>query len=594
MNKGMDGFFARLRARLFYSIALLAAAVATLGSSFTSHAADEIYVVNSYVHGPPLDWSTLVKLRGSDLAITDSLTLGTGAHSVALAPDGVRLWVTVPGEHRIEVVRRGSFELVRSIPLEDEHAPRGIAFSPDGSQVYAGLSGSGQVGVFDAESFERLALIPVGGDPDVVVFTPAGDKAYAIKLQGPSGIAVIDTADFSVASTIDIEGEFLQEAVVSPDGDRLYVTNTQMNRIEVLRTSDDTLLDPIETAMYPRALGISPDGSYLFVGYRSIGRVEMLRLPDGEVVASHEDPEITDARRIAVRPDGSRFYLVDHGNDGAYAFDVMGEAFSRALVRDLNTIPGFQAAPLGLALLPGLLPPVTGSAPPSGPPARRSLALIDCGPCPACFERFCDPRRNPKLDRFLIWEREEEIARSFSRAKLGIKAEDGPLTAAAPLRGPHGDDLYVAALPWSNASCRHCGSILFFNARHEVVARFDGKTEGEALGLDMDVRGSDVAVVSSRRLLRLRQGKVTMNMPLAKELRAEQEVHVTFTADIDGDQRPEILLGTPFADTEQIEHAGRILVIGSRANEVIDTLYGRVRGQGLGRVLPALSAPMMQ
>ena len=580
-----------VRPWLFHMVALIGAIASMVCPVSPSLASDEIYVVNSYVHGPTLDWSTLVKLRGSDLAITDSLTLGSGAHSVALAPDGVRLWVTVPPEHRIEVVHRGSFEPIHGIVLEDEHQPRGIAFSPDGTRAYVGLSSSGQVGVFDAESYERLALIPVGGQPDVVAFTPAGDKAYVVKLQEPSGIAVINTSDFSVPSNIDIDGEFLQEAVVTPDGATLYVTNTMRHRIEVLRTDDDTLLDPIPTGTYPRALGISPDGRYLFVGYRAIGRVEMRRLPEGEVVAAYEDPEITDARRIVVRPDGSRFYMVDHGNDAAYAFDVVGEGFSRALFRDLNTIPGFQAAPLGLALLPGVPPSVTEPAPPSGPPVRRSLALIDCGPCPACFERFCDPRLNPELDLFLVWEREEEIARSFSRAKLGIKAEDGPLASAAVLPGRHGDDLYVAALPWASAGCRNCGSILFFNRKHEVVARIDGKLNGEVLGVDMDVWGSEVAAVSSRRLLRMERGKVSASRPLPKELRADKEVHVAFTADIDGDQRPEILLGAPFADAGQVEHAGRILVVGSRSNEVIDTLYGRSGGEGLGRSLQPLSAP---
>jgi hypothetical protein len=218
----------------------------------------------------------------------------------------------------------------------------------------------------------------------------------------------------------------------------------------------------------------------------------------------------------------------------------------------------------------------------------RALALIDCGPCPACFEKFCDPRVNIDLDRFLIWEREEELARSFSRSKLGLDAADGPLTAAAPVAVRDGTPLYAAALPSASTKWARAGSIVLFDRRHKVVARLDGKAQGEALGRDMDVWGSEIAAVSTRRLLRIDGGKVQFEMPLPKALRAEQEVHVAFTADIDGDKRPEILLGAPRAAAGDIDNAGRVVVIGSKTNQVIDTMYGRVPGQGLGRVLQPL------
>jgi YVTN family beta-propeller protein len=551
------------------------------------NALDEVYVVNSYVHGPPLDWSTLVSLRGSDLEITNSLTLGSGAHSVAPSRDARRLWVTVPPDHRIEIVNRSSFEFIHSIVLEDEHFPRGIVFNPDGTRVYVGLSSSGQVGVFDTDSYDRLALIPVGGDPDVIVFTPTGEKAYVVKLQGPSGVAVIRTSDYHILRTIDIEGEFLQEAVISPDGTKLYVTNTAQHRIEVIRTSDDTLLEPIATLNYPRALGISPDGRYLFIGYRIIGQVEMLRLSDGEIVARYGNPDIVDARRIVVRPDGTRFYLVDHSNDAAYAFDVDGESFSRALIRDLNTLADAQASPLGLALVEsGLWRPEPEL--PRRPLFRGSLGLIDCGPCPACFERFCDPRVNPELDLFLIWESEEEIARSFSRSKLGIDAKDGSISSAATLVSRERTAIYLAALPSADTKWANAGSILFFNRDHKLLARIDGKAKGEALGLDMDVWGNEVVAVSTHRLLRMRKGKIHFEMKLPADLHASRDVQVAFTADVDGDKRPDILLGAPYADAGEIKNAGRILVIGSKTNQVIDTMYGRIQGQKLGRFLQPL------
>ena len=226
---------------------------------------------------------------------------------------------------------------------------------------------------------------------------------------------------------------------------------------------------------------------------------------------------------------------------------------------------------------------------PEPPPElpRESLFLIDCGPCPACFEKACDPRVNLDLDKFLIWDPIGEIAGSFSRSGIGLKTGDGPLKAAAPLKGWK-DPMFIASAPYADSKEADVGAVLFFNKSGVTIFRVDGKVLGERLGIDMDVRGDEAVVVSSQRLMRIKQGKITFEISIEKNLFANRGVHVAFTEDVDGDKRPEILLGTPFAAVGKIKEAGQIQIIGSKSGKVIDVLYGRTNGQRLGGILQSI------
>ncbi|MEW6418916.1 MAG: DUF1565 domain-containing protein [Nitrospirota bacterium] len=232
---------------------------------------------------------------------------------------------------------------------------------------------------------------------------------------------------------------------------------------------------------------------------------------------------------------------------------------------------------------------------PEPPPElpHESLFLIDCGPCPACFERLCDPRVNLDLDQFLIWDPLKKSAESFSRSKLGLKTGDGPLKAAAPLKGWR-DPMFVASAPYADSKEADVGALLFFNKSGDTVVRIDGKIPGERLGLDVDVREDEVVVVSTQRLMRLKQGKVIYEMSFPKNLFTNRGIHIAFTEDMEGDKRPEIILGTPFATVGKIKEAGQIQVIGSKSQKVIDVIYGRTTGQHFGELLQSIDLSLKQ
>ncbi|MBW2430669.1 MAG: hypothetical protein JRF56_17040 [Deltaproteobacteria bacterium] len=222
------------------------------------------------------------------------------------------------------------------------------------------------------------------------------------------------------------------------------------------------------------------------------------------------------------------------------------------------------------------------------PPRRlehESLFLIDCGPCPACFEGPCDPRVNPDWDKFVIWQPELEIARSFSRSAIGLRAQDGPIAAAAPIRIDRGEELFVVSVPYADAAKADVGAVFFLNGSGKTVARAYGRRKGERLGIDLAVYQNEVVAVSTRKIVRFENSEQIFEQPLTRGLKANQGLHVAFTADVDGDRKADIMLGAPFAKVGELEAAGLIQVVGSKSGQVINAIYGRVQGQHLGKIL---------
>lgn len=213
---------------------------------------------------------------------------------------------------------------------------------------------------------------------------------------------------------------------------------------------------------------------------------------------------------------------------------------------------------------------------------RGNLYLLDCMACPHCFGRMCDPRVNLDLDQLFLIEPKSGVNEILKRSTIGLRREDGPLKAGAPLKA--GDKtLFVIAAPLAGKN--QAGAVLFLDATGKVVSRFDGRS-GETLGMVMDVRGSEVVVASSQQLVRFRGTKVVSRVALDSSLHARRSLQVAFTDDMDGDKLPEIRLGAPYATANGLTEAGVIQLIGSKTGEVLKTQAGKVARQHLGFGLP--------
>jgi DNA-binding beta-propeller fold protein YncE len=106
------------------------------------------------------------------------LSVGRGAHHIAVRPDGGRLWIVL-GERGTEIVvvdtRRPAHPRIAGRMFDLDGLAHDAAFSPDGRRVWVTYDDRSTITVFDARTQRPLFALPAGSPPQHVAF---GRYAY--------------------------------------------------------------------------------------------------------------------------------------------------------------------------------------------------------------------------------------------------------------------------------------------------------------------------------------------------------------------------------------------------------------------------------
>lgn len=159
----------------------------------------------------------------------------TSSQPLALSGNGDFLAVANPDNDSVSFfdVRDDRDLLVATVSVQSE--PNGVVFSPDGSRAYAANTVSGTVSVIDADVANGVVQsptthIPVGVEPYALAMTPNGTKLYVANARSNS-VSVVDTATNAVLGTIPNVGVEPRGLAITNDGDgddadeKLYVTS---------------------------------------------------------------------------------------------------------------------------------------------------------------------------------------------------------------------------------------------------------------------------------------------------------------------------------------------------------------------------------
>jgi YVTN family beta-propeller protein len=128
---------------------------------------------------------------------------GEGGWDYLVADSSARRLYVTHGA-RVEVIDTQTGKSVGAITgLKGTH---GVALDDAGKFGYISDGGANEVVVFDRSSLEKVANIPVGANPDGIVYEPATQTVWAFNGRSKS-VSVIDTSTRNVVATIQLPGK---------------------------------------------------------------------------------------------------------------------------------------------------------------------------------------------------------------------------------------------------------------------------------------------------------------------------------------------------------------------------------------------------
>lgn len=186
-------------------------------------------------------------------------------------------------------------------------------------QLFVTIAGDGEVVVIDGKSGEIEDVVPVGAGPAIIIATPDQSKVYTANW-GDNTVSAIDTESHEVTSIAMESRPYI--IAMAPDGKRVYA-GLYANRIEVIDTATDTIVDTFTTSVLPASLFVSPEGDVLYVATTATqpGLIWAVSTETGEEVLPPIEIGLAPGW-ITMTPDGDEVYALNFYTDDVSVVDT--------------------------------------------------------------------------------------------------------------------------------------------------------------------------------------------------------------------------------------------------------------------------------
>ena len=132
-----------------------------------------------------------------------------------------------------------------------------------GDKAFVLNSGNKTLSVLTAGPYpSQIANVALDTAPTAVGVSAHHHRAY---IGGNGSVTVINTDDFSKVSTIATNGGQIYGIAVSPDGTKVYATNTTAGTVSIIDTSTNVVVGTIQVGASPSGVAFTPDGKFAYV-----------------------------------------------------------------------------------------------------------------------------------------------------------------------------------------------------------------------------------------------------------------------------------------------------------------------------------------
>jgi DNA-binding beta-propeller fold protein YncE len=342
------------------------------------------------------DGATLLQYAGMAQDGADSVEGLGGAHGVAVSPDGKHVYATGYSDNAVAVFARSSITGTLTFvemeqdgvgPVDGLHGAYAVAVAPDGLHVYvtgdeddavvafARNATTGELSFVEMEQDGAGGVDGLNGATSVAV-SPDGDNVY-VTGYGENAIAVFDritstgALSFTEMHTNGAMVSGLGGAVsvaISPDGKHVYVAGMQDDAVSVFGRDQatgklsylDTVWDSAPTVDgldAVRSVTVSPDGKHAYTASYIGDAVAVFERNANTgaltFVEVHQDEVggvdgLNGSILVTISPDGNHVYATGNYDDAMALFERDGDSGALTFVevhRDgVGGVDGLQGA----------------------------------------------------------------------------------------------------------------------------------------------------------------------------------------------------------------------------------------------------------
>ena len=302
---------------------LVASVIGGLGACLAlSAAANHPAPVYAYVTA--LGSNTVSMIETSTDTVVATVSVGGGPLGIGVSPDGNRAYVANAYDNSVSVIDGLSQSVIATVPVGLE--PLGVAVSPDGTKVYVASTGGGispGVSVIDAATNVVIAEIPLSDAPASAAVTANGESLYVGTIGG--GVFVIDTATKQVIRTIPLPlGSGVDSIALAPNLPFGYVVNAPSGVIAVLNLRANKANRSVATGGgNVQAIALSPDGKRVYATDSNLAQVVVFDSASERHIQRIALPAGSNPIGISLTPDGRKAYVAGNSSSSVFVIDTM-------------------------------------------------------------------------------------------------------------------------------------------------------------------------------------------------------------------------------------------------------------------------------
>ncbi|GAB3922577.1 MBG domain-containing protein [Mucilaginibacter myungsuensis] len=271
------------------------------------------------------------------------ISISPNITSIAISPDSKRIY----GVQRSATGNLYGYKVANGVlesSITSGAASGKMVISPDGNKAFVPVSSASTSYLhaintgytpFTGDNYIELSSPCVG-----TAITPDGKSVYVLS-NLPDAVTAINTNNYADKKSVTGSlATFIQHAVTSTDGSKLFVAGTG---VSIINTATNAVIRNIATGITAGDIAVSADGNTLYVSQPSADRLLIFDVNTGNLLT-----QIAVGKRptaLALSADGTRLYVANSGETSVSEIDVA----ARSVIKAIQT----GTAPLQLGLVGG-------------------------------------------------------------------------------------------------------------------------------------------------------------------------------------------------------------------------------------------------